>query len=97
MQIDRLQTVVQERELTSSQQETLYRSDLADREEEISRLKADLNILHEKLAQAEAQVSNCSMFRLTYASIFQLFIFIESSYYKNIFKNNTTLKFVIHT
>ena len=53
--------MVQERELTSSQQETLYRSDLADREEEISRLKADLNILHEKLAQAEAQVGRAGV------------------------------------
>ena len=56
-QIDRLQTDIQERDLTTSQQETLYRSDLADREEEISRLKADLNVLHEKVAQNEGQVS----------------------------------------
>ena len=55
-QIDRLQTDIQERDLTSSQQETLYRSDVADREEEISRVKADLNILREKVAQNEGQV-----------------------------------------
>lgn len=55
-QIDRLQTELQEKELTSSQQETLFRSEVADREEEISRLKADLNIYHEKLAQSEGQV-----------------------------------------
>lgn len=57
VQIDRLQTDIQERDLSCSQQETLYRSDIADREEEISRLKADLNVMHEKLAQSEGQVS----------------------------------------
>ncbi|KAK0062771.1 myosin-9-like isoform X1 [Biomphalaria pfeifferi] len=55
-EIDRLQTELQEKELTSSQQETLFRSEVADREEEISRLKADLNIYHEKLAQSEGQL-----------------------------------------
>ena len=50
--------------MTGSQQETLYRSDVADREEEISRLKADLNILHEKLAQSEGQVGELCLMTL---------------------------------
>lgn len=56
IQIDRLQTEVQEKEMALSQKETMYRSEVADREEEISRLKADLSVLHDKLAQSEGQV-----------------------------------------
>uniref|UniRef100_A0A0B7AUF6 Uncharacterized protein n=1 Tax=Arion vulgaris TaxID=1028688 RepID=A0A0B7AUF6_9EUPU len=55
-EIDRLQTEIQEKELTASQKETMYRSDMADREEETCRLKIDLNSLHEKLAQSDGQL-----------------------------------------
>ena len=57
LQVDRLQTDIQERDLASGQQEALYKSDVADREEEISRMKAEINVLHEQLAQFDGQVS----------------------------------------
>jgi uncharacterized protein YicC (UPF0701 family) len=56
-QVDRLQTEIQERDLARSQQETEFHSQLADREEELSRLKADINIQYERIAQNEGQVS----------------------------------------
>lgn len=56
VQIDRLQNEVQEKDLSVSQRETAYRSAVADKEEEISRLKADLSIIYEKMAQLEGQV-----------------------------------------
>lgn len=55
-EVDRLQTVIQERDLTSSQQETMLKSDIAEREEDLHRFKAEISVLHEKLAQNGNQV-----------------------------------------
>jgi len=56
LQVDRLQAVLQERESMSGQTETVFKSRLTDKEEEGARLKAEVNILHEKLSQTQAQV-----------------------------------------
>jgi len=40
----------------SGQTETVFKSRLTDKEEEGARLKAEVNILHEKLSQTQAQV-----------------------------------------
>jgi hypothetical protein len=42
--------------MMSGQSETMFKSKLTDREEEVARLKAEINILHEKLSQNQAQV-----------------------------------------
>jgi hypothetical protein len=55
-EVDRLQTVIQERDLTASQQETILKSDIAEREEDMHRFKAEISVLHEKLAQNGNQV-----------------------------------------
>jgi hypothetical protein len=39
-----------------SQSETVLKSELADREEDIHRLKAEICVLHEKLSQNSGQV-----------------------------------------
>jgi hypothetical protein len=39
-----------------SQSETVLKSELADREEDIHRLKAEMCVLHEKLSQNSSQV-----------------------------------------
>lgn len=56
LQIDKLSTELQERDLTISQRETLFRSEMADKGEENHRLKAEISILHEKLSQNGGQV-----------------------------------------
>lgn len=56
LQIDRLQTESQEKDLMKSQSETVLKSELADREEDIHRLKAEICVLHEKLSQNSGQV-----------------------------------------
>ena len=55
-EVDRLHTVIQERDLTASQQETILKSDIAEREEDMHRFKAEISVLHEKLAQNGNQV-----------------------------------------
>lgn len=55
-QIDRLQVNLQERDLMSGQSETMLKSKLTDKDEEVTRLRAEINILHEKLSQTQAQV-----------------------------------------
>lgn len=62
-EVDRLQTVIQERDLTSSQQETMLKSDIAEREEDLHRFKAEISVLHEKLAQNGNQVQKLSYCR----------------------------------
>lgn len=56
-QLDRLQVSLQERDMISGQSETMLKSKLTDKDEEAARLKAEINILHEKLSQTQAQVS----------------------------------------
>ena len=55
--MDRLQTALQERDMTGSQLEIHFKSKMTDKEEEAARLKAEINILHEKLSQSSSQVS----------------------------------------
>ena len=56
LQMDRLQSALQEREMTGSQLEMHFKSKISDKEEESARLKAEINILHEKLSQSSSQV-----------------------------------------
>lgn len=66
-QIDRLQVNLQERDMLSGQSETMLKSKLTDKDEEVARLKAEINILHEKLSQTQAQVwSNLNIDRYTH-------------------------------
>jgi len=40
----------------NGQSETMLKSKLTDKDEEGARLKAEINILHEKLSQSQSQV-----------------------------------------
>jgi ubiquinone biosynthesis protein UbiJ len=60
LQIDRLQTRIQEQELTNSQQETIFKTEASDLKEQVDRLTMDINILHDRLDQSQAQVRNYS-------------------------------------
>ena len=54
--MDKLQNALQERDMTGSQLEIHFKSKMTDKEEEVARLKAEINILHEKLSQSSSQV-----------------------------------------
>lgn len=54
---DRLQTKLQEVELTCSQTDINHRGVVADREEHISKLSAEIRVLEERLEQQQHQVS----------------------------------------
>lgn len=78
-EVDRLQTVIQERDLSSSQQETILKSDIAEREEDMHRFKAEISVLHEKLAQNGNQVRLLLLSWFLFYSVFSLFHTLHSS------------------
>ena len=57
-EMNRLQASVQEKDIVSNQSETMFKAKISDKEEETARLKAEINILHEKLTQSSSQVSH---------------------------------------
>ena len=54
--VDRLRTQIQEMQLTASQVDMAHRAEVADREEHLSKLVADVRVLEERLAQSHDQV-----------------------------------------
>ena len=56
VQMDQLKNALQERDMTGNQLQIHFKSKMSDKEEESARLKAEINILHEKLSQSSSQV-----------------------------------------
>ena len=54
---ERLRTQIQEMQLTASQVDMAHRAEMADREEHLAKLVADVRVLEERLAQSHDQVN----------------------------------------